>query len=117
MTAETETLIRQVVDRGFEIRIEGFSGHISVTITDENDPRLGCAQLRGESAAGKQFQLTVEAALVEACTQAVNDVYPQATTCGRCVAQVGIRGEWTTCVLAKVHDDGCIDQYGNREVT
>ena len=98
----TEELIQQVViDRDFEIRIHLFGGEIAVTVTDPNDPREGCAQLRGESA----IQIGVEEAIADACDQAVRNAYPQATACARCIEKRD--GEWLTCILPPLHDGEC----------
>lgn len=115
MSPDTERLIRHVVlDRGFEVRLEQFGGAVVCTVTDPSDPRgRGCSWLRGESGNGE----TVEQALVSACTAARDDVYPQATGCGRAVKQLdatkaGPPG-WSHCVLGKVHDGDCKDAEGN----
>jgi len=116
MDQRLEDAITQVVlDRRFQIRIDEFAPQqVLVTITDEHDPRLGCAQLRGESAAGPgEPHRRVADALLDACTQALSDEYAQATACGRCVKKIG--REWTTCVLGKVHDGPCRDEHGNVE--
>lgn len=105
--ADVDHLISEVLDRGFEIRVERWAGP-SVTITDPNDPRGGgCSSLRGEGSGE-----TYEAAMIDACTQALNDTYPQATACGRGVLPNPARS-W--CVLDKIHDGPCIDADGNRE--
>lgn len=102
MDTATERLIRQVVTgRGFEIRLEGWGGDVAVTITDPNDPRGGCSSLRGESGAG----VGIEAAIADACFQALRDAYPQATACGRGVGRSD--GTYGTCKLPRVHDGAC----------
>jgi hypothetical protein len=105
-----DALINEVLDRGFEIRVERWGWKPSVTITDPNDPRDGgCAALRGEGGGD-----TYEAALIDACTQAINDKYPQATACGRAVKLIdAVKGPWSSCVLDKVHDGACRDAAGN----
>ena len=104
-----DDLIRAVLNRGFEIRLEQWGGP-AVTITDPNDPRGGCGSLRGEGS-GATFADAIE----DACRQALNDHYPQATACGRGVLRYA-NGGGTSCVLAKVHDGDCIDSDGNRFV-
>lgn len=112
MDAETEKLIRTVVlDRGFRIRLEGFGGSVSVFVTDPNDPREGCGALRGE---GGGSDRTIEQAIVDACTSARDDAYPQSRGCGRAVAQIDrAQGRWTWCVLGVGHDGDCMDSDGN----
>jgi hypothetical protein len=111
---ELEQLVRRVVDeREFEIRIADFVGDVAITVLDENDPRKGCAQLRGESSVGHRGTLLI--ALIDACEQALRDEYPQATGCGRGVKKIGYR--WTNCILDKVHDGPCRDQHGNTETS
>ena len=109
-----EQLIRKVIeDRDFEIRLASWGAEVAVTVLDENDPRKGCAQLRGESHAG--FMGSISDALIDACEQALRDEYPQATACGRCVKQRESGRGWTTCVLDKVHEGPCKDEHGNTE--
>jgi hypothetical protein len=110
MSPDTEQLVRHVVlDRGFEVRLERFGGEVACFVTDPADPRGGCGSLRGESG---QF-VSIERAIVEACTAARDDKYPQATACGRGVKELE-SGRATSCVLAKVHDgENCRDSEGN----
>lgn len=99
-----------MIERGFEIHITNF-GDVSVHVIDPNDPRGGgCSALRGESGYGQD----IESAIVEACTAARDDRYPQATACGRAVKPPDLKtGEHSTCVLAKVHEGACRDAEGN----
>ena len=101
---EVEQLVRQVVlVRGFDVKIHHWAGEVSVTITDPDDPRgEGCCWLRGESG-GRDLR----AALKDACEQAIDDRYPQATACGRAIGHRRPDGRYDTCKLGKIHDGEC----------